>query len=613
MNPSIVNTPSTPGGNKRGRNPSNSSSPSNIASTSSPNASSSLEATTTSASQGKKVRKRSSSPKSNKRSSSPKGRKHSSSPKSKKRQKKKLNGTVSSSPSSSGLVHNISIDHQKQSISFYSNAGKNTVGKKQAQNTQENYKGKQDQMAIYLFNRSIGLFNIDDGEENIPEEYIEHFDPSKSYKNEPHPEKSWTSITTIGLNGSLQEHKVRMALPMKEKYFDELFGYLAVSPQLAGCNRKGRKKKPIIVLPTHQEFADSPQPNAEEDSIVIAAASSQSSLASDDISISSGSTDKSVMKNSTKSQLPVDPENIQTMSASNMQGYKSALAWHMKVIRGVDIKSWEEYQPEQQKSTQSLNDYLDMLVNGYKKTVADKKRRGVMSATEGKSCISNTGFCEIVKGCRRMAQGDNVNLSCFNASIFAVAYVLLQWNLVSRSVSVEDVQLAHVDWVGDCMEIKFAKSKSDQTGEGISNDKHVYANPVNPEVCVITALAIFFLCTPRTCITQRDGKKKLKDSKLFPGTNQKSRWRDILSGSVLDVVDPMALGCAKKDGKLNMFFIFQAIYLIIKLSFVIIYYEISGNSFNKKRCGYLFAFSHRWAFCCDGLLESRVESRECSR
>ncbi len=100
-----------------------------------------------------------------------------------------------------------------------------------------------------------------------------------------------------------------------------------------------------------------------------------------------------------------------------------------------------------------------------------------MSATEGKSCITNTGFTEIVRGCRAIANVENPSLSNYSASIFAAAWVLLQWNLVSRSVSVEDLQLEHLDWSGDRLHCHFAKTKSDQTGEGNSNIKSVYANP----------------------------------------------------------------------------------------------------------------------------------------
>lgn len=62
--------------------------------------------------------------------------------------------------------------------------------------------------------------------------------------------------------------------------------------------------------------------------------------------------------------------------------------------------------------------------------------------------------------------------------------------LVSRANSVGNVMLQHVDWKEDSMIITFPKHKGDQTGEGLSNDKHVYANPLMPEICPILALAV---------------------------------------------------------------------------------------------------------------------------
>jgi len=383
------------------------------------------------------------------------------------------------------------------SVSFFANAGKNTRGKKQGAKTKVGYMGKVNQMVHYLFNRANGMFELREGEENNVDEYLEYFDPTKRY-NKDNDAISWTTVTTIDEHQVQMEHKVRMVLPMKLQYFEEIFGYLCVSPELAGQKRKGRKKKKIIVLPTAGEGQIV---NGEFEAPALSAVA--------------------------------DPEDIATMSTSNMGGYKSALAWYIKVIRGLDVKSWEQYQPGEFNTNQSLDSILDQVVNGYKKTVADKKRRGVMSATEGKSCITNTGFTEIVRGCRRIAEGNNPSLAKYNASVFAAAWVLLQWNLVSRSISVEDLQLEHLDWEGDSMSFHFAKSKSDQTGEGHSNLKHVYANPVYPEICAITALAIFFFSTPRTCVTQRGGTRKLKDTKLFPGTSQKSRWRDVLADNIL--------------------------------------------------------------------------------
>ncbi len=85
-------------------------------------------------------------------------------------------------------------------------------------------------------------------------EYLEFYDSSIAYQDlEPKydEDQCWISIKTVNLNGEPQIHKVRLVLPLKAKYYNEAFGYLAINPQLAGQNRKGKKKnKALIVMPT---------------------------------------------------------------------------------------------------------------------------------------------------------------------------------------------------------------------------------------------------------------------------------------------------------------------------------------------------------------------------
>ena len=70
-----------------------------------------------------------------------------------------------------------------------------------------------------------------------------------------------------------------------------------------------------------------------------------------------------------------------TISESCMQGYKSAIMWLYKeknVTMDTKIDNW-------------LNDFIQ----GYKKTIATKKEKGVMSITEGKSPLSFFGYSNV--------------------------------------------------------------------------------------------------------------------------------------------------------------------------------------------------------------------------
>ncbi len=135
-------------------------------------------------------------------------------------------------------------------------------------------------------------------------EYLEFYDSSIAYQDlEPKydEDQCWTSIKTVNSIGEPQIHKVRLVLPLKAKYYNEAFGFLTINPHLAGQNRKGKKKKTLmIVWPTYGsghafdgEYEAPP--------------------------------------------LGVDDANKKgTMSASNMGGYKSALVWYIKNVRGCD-------------------------------------------------------------------------------------------------------------------------------------------------------------------------------------------------------------------------------------------------------------------------------------
>ena len=73
--------------------------------------------------------------------------------------------------------------------------------------------------------------------------------------------------------------------------------------------------------------------------------------------------------------------NSITISHSCMQGYKSALVWWY-TENGFMLDS-------------SINKWCDDFVNGYKKTIADKKQRGVMPIGEGKAPLSFQGYGSI--------------------------------------------------------------------------------------------------------------------------------------------------------------------------------------------------------------------------
>jgi hypothetical protein len=243
---------------------------------------------------------------------------------------------------------------------------------------------------------------------------------------------------------------------------------------------------------------------------------------------------------------PKNCDNEVTIATSSIQTCKSALIW-LHEVRRMAFKSREEALGLARSTDESMDSMINSMINGYKKVVAEKKSKGIMSITEGKAVISDTGYIDLMKCIGGYSENfvPKTNQD-FASATFGAAWLSLQWNLVSRNASVEAIHLEHMRYSGDCLQIRFAKSKGDQTGEGLGNTKHVYANPIQPEICCILSMALYFLSTPRRVPTQQQSPN---DTKFFQGSNQKARWAEVLHRILGCLPDAVDLGCAKQDSK----------------------------------------------------------------
>ena len=102
--------------------------------------------------------------------------------------------------------------------------------------------------------------------------------------------------------------------------------------------------------------------------------------------------------------------------------------------------------------------------------------------------------------------------------IFARCFMILCWNLMSRAGNAFSVCHNHMDWGEDSLCIYFAHMKNDQLGERPRDPRHVFANPLIPEICPILAIGLHWLCYKFTP----------DDIHLLPGSNQYERYRKIL-------------------------------------------------------------------------------------
>jgi hypothetical protein len=240
------------------------------------------------------------------------------------------------------------------------------------------------------------------------------------------------------------DNQNEIIVPMSEDVTMKLFGWLSSNKELA---KKGRSRAQLQV-----------EVDVE--------------IENDNLSDSSEDSD---------GEVDIFAERSVTIASNTMQGYKSALVWYYKEKK-VDFPV-------------SLGQTIDNFITGYKKQIADKKLNGVMKTSEGKLPLSFTSYSDI---CFHLATlKPTGRKSPFNEGIFGWSFMVLCWNMIARSISVSSLMLEHFGWVDDCTTVTVAKHKGDQTGEGLSNMKHVYANPTKPHICPILSLAIYIWCTQR--------------------------------------------------------------------------------------------------------------------
>ncbi|KAK1928348.1 hypothetical protein P3T76_016178 [Phytophthora citrophthora] len=111
--------------------------------------------------------------------------------------------------------------------------------------------------------------------------------------------------------------------------------------------------------------------------------------------------------------------------------------------------------------------------------------------------------------------------------IFARTFMILSWNLMSRAANTVSICYGHLEWCDDALCVYFAHMKNDQRGTRPRDPRHVYANPISPEICPILALDTIFY----TGIFWATYGFDSSDVHLFPGNDEYERFRKVLKGS----------------------------------------------------------------------------------
>ncbi len=126
------------------------------------------------------------------------------------------------------------------------------------------------------------------------------------------------------------------------------------------------------------------------------------------------------------------------------------------------------------------------LFAGFKRTRSKMKENGELPQTEGKMPMSVAVF-------RYLCLATLAATSDVGMHLFAHTFLLITWTMVNRSVSTATLSFANIEWAGDCLVIGLPRNKCDQGGDKAVRH-HIYANPTDPAVCPVLALALYVFC-----------------------------------------------------------------------------------------------------------------------
>ena len=82
-----------------------------------------------------------------------------------------------------------------------------------------------------------------------------------------------------------------------------------------------------------------------------------------------------------------------------------------------------------------------------------------------------------------------------DSQIFSWCYMILMWNCMARSASIDPLGLHNFKLGADSILITYDDSKMDGTGER-THPKNCYANPINPNICLFLSLSIWLVLYP---------------------------------------------------------------------------------------------------------------------
>jgi hypothetical protein len=168
---------------------------------------------------------------------------------------------------------------------------------------------------------------------------------------------------------------------------------------------------------------------------------------------------------------------IVRLKLSSYEAYCSALS-HLFTECGKDRES----------TCPGLFSELSRYKKGARRTSADERRKLGLRTTEGKKPLP-------LKGYMRLAE--ILFLSEKKEYVQAHTFLVLDWNMISRSESVIESMIDLLSQSKDSMNMDLGKTKCDQEGlKYVDYPLRIYSNPQSAYICPFVAVCRLLICHP---------------------------------------------------------------------------------------------------------------------
>jgi hypothetical protein len=217
-----------------------------------------------------------------------------------------------------------------------------------------------------------------------------------------------------------------------------------------------------------------------------------------------------------------DPKNREKIrSPGTLSGYVSAIKYGYS-LRNLPFPT-------------QLSLTLKRTINGFTRKYSLEKEKGNVKIIEGKRPLSEMGYIAISKFALKYSNGETQ---------FAHPYSVILWTLMCRTSTVATIIYDHIYWEGDSLRIFISRHKGDQ--EGIhAYPRNLYANPFQPEVCPVLALALHMFSS--RFVRSSSVESNTNSIKLFPGAHNEKNFSAFLQKKVCSHLSEIDIGIPAHD------------------------------------------------------------------